>query len=418
MAERMRSVCSASDAIFAHERLIEVVNVHERGLGLKLTLMIAGSLTIMAGATISTSLPALRDHFIDTPNVEVLARLALTLPAIVIAMVAPFGGWIVDRFGRRGVLIGACLLYAVAGGSGLWVDSLNALLVGRAFLGLAVALVMTSATALVGDYFEGSERAKFMGLQTAAASFGGLIWVTGGGFLAEIDWRAPYWIYVSTMGVALLAAAYIWEPDRSATPKQGGGDGNLWLAAGFCLLALINMATFYTVPTQLPFFMIEELGLDRPSLTGIAIGVGTLVTACIAPFYGRVASRLQLGMILAVGFGGLGMSYGLIGLAPSYGIVVLSNVGLGLFGALIWPALSLGMVAAAPAHLRGRVSGAFTACVFGGQFISPLMSQPLVPLVGLRGVYLVTGLALGCLAFGLIAGTYFRNKKALRGGRA
>lgn len=391
----------------------------DHGFGLKLTLMIAASLTIMAGATISPSLPALRDHFIDTPNVEVLARLALTLPALVIAIVAPFGGWLVDRIGRTRVLFAACLLYAVAGGSGLWVESLTALLVGRAFLGLAVALVMTSATALVGDYFEGPERAKFMGMQASAASFGGLLFVTGGGVLAEVDWRAPYWIYISTIGVAFMVAAFLYEPDRTKTrTPQAGDEGDKALAFAFLALAFFNFLTFYTIPTQLPFFLLAELEMDRPSLTGAAIGMMTLFSGIIAMFYGRIAQHVQMSMVLAVGLAVTGMSYALIGMAPNYGVVVAAMIGAGLGGGLVWPATTLGLMSATPAHLRGRFSGGLTSVIFAGQFVSPLFSQPLIPFVGLPGIYILAGGSLCILGFVFVVFTYLRNKKALRDGRA
>ena len=39
------------------------------------TILAITSLTIMAGATIAPSLPGIRDHFVGTPDVELLTRL-------------------------------------------------------------------------------------------------------------------------------------------------------------------------------------------------------------------------------------------------------------------------------------------------------------------------------------------------------
>jgi MFS family permease len=120
-----------------------------------LTLLAASSLTVMSGATVSPSLPGLQESFSQVESVEILVRLVLTMPALFIAIFAPLAGSLVDRVGRKQVLLFSVILYGIAGGSGLVLDSLYAILAGRALLGVAVAGVMTSATALIADYYSG-----------------------------------------------------------------------------------------------------------------------------------------------------------------------------------------------------------------------------------------------------------------------
>ncbi|MCX2793475.1 MFS transporter [Microbulbifer thermotolerans] len=126
------------------------------------TLLCLAALTIMSGATIAPSLPALQAHFANHADSQLLSRLVLTLPALFIALCAPVAGAICDRFGRMGILMVSVLLYGLAGLSGLVADSLSAILAGRTLLGVSVAGIMTSITALVGDYFSGREREKYM----------------------------------------------------------------------------------------------------------------------------------------------------------------------------------------------------------------------------------------------------------------
>ncbi len=82
---------------------------------IRLTLLILSALTIMAGATIAPALPAMQAHFAGVPNANLLVKLALTIVGLAIALSAPLSGILADRFGRRPVLIGSLLLYAVAG---------------------------------------------------------------------------------------------------------------------------------------------------------------------------------------------------------------------------------------------------------------------------------------------------------------
>lgn len=66
------------------------------------------------------------------------------------------------------------VLYAITGSSGIYLESLGAILAGRALLGVAVAGVMTTATTLIADYYEGTVRAR-VSWQAAFMSFGGVV---------------------------------------------------------------------------------------------------------------------------------------------------------------------------------------------------------------------------------------------------
>src|SRR5689334_21054811 len=101
-------------------------------------LLMAGScLPIMGGLLIAPILPEIQAHFSGVPGVEYLAPIALTIPALMIAILAPFAGAIVDRLGRRRPLVIALVLYAAFGTAPLWLDSLNAIIWSRAGVGLA-----------------------------------------------------------------------------------------------------------------------------------------------------------------------------------------------------------------------------------------------------------------------------------------
>lgn len=68
---------------------------------------------MMAGATIAPSLPAMREVFAGTPGAEVLVRLVLTVTALAIALAAPLAGLFADWIGRRPLLLGSLVLYAL-----------------------------------------------------------------------------------------------------------------------------------------------------------------------------------------------------------------------------------------------------------------------------------------------------------------
>ena len=151
-------------------------------LPIKATLLLTSTLTVMSGATIAPSLPAMQEYFADVPNSALLVRLVLTIPALFIAIGGLFAGQLVDRLGRKPLLVGSTLVYGLAGASGLVLNSLGTILVGRALLGLSVAGIMTGVTTLIADYYTGQSRANFMGLQAAFMGLGGVVFLSVGGF--------------------------------------------------------------------------------------------------------------------------------------------------------------------------------------------------------------------------------------------
>ena len=101
-------------------------------LPVKIVLLLIGTLTVMSGATIAPSIPAMQDYFKAVPNSEYLVRLALTLPALFIALGAPIVGILIDKFGRKPILLFSLALYGIAGSSGFILNSLESMQIGRA----------------------------------------------------------------------------------------------------------------------------------------------------------------------------------------------------------------------------------------------------------------------------------------------
>ncbi|WP_337182286.1 MFS transporter [Shinella sp.] len=370
------------------------------------TLLFVSTLTIMSGATISASLPGIAARFADVENVALLSRLVLTLPAVFIALFSPAAGFLVDRFGRKPLLLASLALFAVAGASGLVLDTLPGLLAGRAVLGIAVGGIMTATTALVGDFFQGPARDRYMGLQQAFVGIGGTIFLTGGGFLAEIHWRGPFLIYMVAILLLPAALAFLPEPQRARRMGAAAGEARLGgrkvaLLSLLFLAAAVNMIAFYMIPTQLPFHL-ERLGFGAPSLAGAAIGAGQLVGVASALAFAPFRRRLGIMGVFGLGFASAGLSFLLLSMVESYAGVLLAMAVSGICMGTIMPNFAAAAMRLAPPALRGRVSGLLVSSIFAGQFLSPIVSQPLIGRFGYGGAYGLVGavvLAIGLVAF-------------------
>ncbi|WP_299453911.1 MFS transporter [uncultured Microscilla sp.] len=372
----------------------------------KLVLLLASSLTVMSGATIAPSLPKMSEVFANTPHADFLSKLVLTLPALMIALVSPLVGIIIDKFGRLQLLFISLIIYALGGTTGLYFSDLYSILAGRALLGVAVAGVMTSATTLIADYLEGEERDRFMGMQGAFMAFGGMVFVGSGGALADLNWRFPFALYFFSLVVLPLAYTYLIEPVKTVDKKIGqiNSDQTVYpkFLIGFIyIITFLSMLLFYMIPVQLPF-LLKSLHIEKSSLAGLAIVVSTMMGAVTSASYQQLKKRLSYMQIYAIAFGLLGIGFSLVSLAQGYVVILAGMVFSGLGMGLLMPNPSLWLMSLAPAKIRGRLIGGLTMAVFIGQFFSPIISEPIALRWSLSTAFGVGGLFMLILALGFI----------------
>lgn len=377
----------------------------------RVTLLLTATLTIMSGATIAPSLPAMQEHFGELPNADVLVRLTLTVVGLAIAVSAPLSGYLTDRVGRRPVLVGAMLLYALAGSSGLYAPDLTTLMLGRVLLGLAVGATMTAGAALVADLFAGTERARFLGLQSAFTSLGGVIFLPLGGLLAGLGWRAPFAVYLAALLIVPLVLRLPRGVAAGPATAEAASERVPWRTVlPAYAVALVYMVVFYLMPTQLPY-RLEGLGV-APALVGVVMGVSTLSGGVAALWFARRGGTRSPTLTAGLSVLAMGLGWALVSLAPSPGWVVPGLVIGGAGAGLVAPNLTTFLADLAPAHARGRVMSGLSASIFLGQFLSPLLAQPFVRGVDVAPTFAAG--AVGAAVLGLVLVALSRSLAARR----
>jgi MFS family permease len=346
-------------------------------MSLKITLLLVSSLTIMSMITISASLPEMSAAYSNVPYADFLVKLVLTLPALFIATVSPLAGKLIDRYGRLTFLYAALVLYAVAGASGYFLENIYWILVGRAFLGIAVGMSMTIVNTLVADYFEGADRQKFVGLQVAFMSLGGILFIGLGGVLADISWRLPFLIYLFSLLVLPLAIAYLKEPEVVRHHAIEGAPevkspSVIWL---LFVNVLLMWALFFVIPVQVPFQM-QAIGVETNTLIGAAISLSTLFSAISSFSYSRLKDRFSFFTIFAMGYLLMAASFVVVAMAGSFIMIVIGMMLGGLGMGMMIPNTNIWVMRIAPPAIRGREIGRLTTFWFLGQFISPIVFLP------------------------------------------
>nr|WP_314576786.1 MFS transporter [uncultured Pseudomonas sp.] len=341
------------------------------GLPQSVLLLLGSCLPVLGAVLLAPVLPRMQAHFADTPGATVLVPIALTLPALVVAVIAPFAGMIVDRVGRKPLLLMAMLLYTVCGTLPLWLNSLQAIVISRAGIGLAEAGIMTCCTALMGDYYRGGRRERLFALQMVATSLSAALFMGVGGYLGQDSWRTPFTLYAVGLVFLPLMGLWLWEP--APHNVSGGGRAPMpWQGLRPLLgLALLAGLSLFIVPVQAGY-LLNLLGVEAPRQIGMTMGgnqLGVLLGALSFRLIGsaRPARLLLLAFALA-GTGGL-----LMAAAGSHRTISMAVFINGLGIGLMLPTLITRIMALVNFNQRGRASGYFTAAIFAGEFISPLV---------------------------------------------
>jgi len=341
-----------------------------------LLLMLGSCLPVMGAVLIAPVLPRIVSHFAHVPNVALWAPLALTAPALMVGLTAPFAGAIVDRLGRKRLLLFALVLYAVTGLAPLWLESLHRIVASRVAMGVAEAAIMTCCTTLIGDYFDGARRARYLAQQTIWASMSATVFFAVGGLMGEAGWRTPFWVYAAAFFLLPMMAFYLWEPVRSAaarTEREAPGSAAFpWKPMTLiCVLTLLGAIAFYLLPVHLGF-VLEARGYASPRLIGLAMGIGSLATV-LGAFLFRYLARRGVPALLAISYATLGLGFVLVARAQTYNEIVAGMVVSGFGAGIILPSLVTWMMAKLSFEHRGRGTGAFLASFFIGQFICPVV---------------------------------------------
>ncbi|MFI1332906.1 MFS transporter [Streptomyces sp. NPDC020845] len=378
---------------------------------LRVILLMAGScLPILGAVLIAPVLPKMQDYFASTPGAKALVPLALTVPALSLALLAPFAGVIVDRLGRKRLLIVATVLYALFGTAPLWLNSLGAIIASRALVGVAEAAIMTCCTTLIGDYYSGHRRVKYLALQTMCASASATVFFLVGGAVGTSGWRVPFWIYAVSLVLAPLMATALSNPAARAAADDGLAETETAEAAarrpfpwrqltGICALTFFGAMVFYTVPVEMAY-LLDDLGVENSGVIGMATAIASAATVTGAVTFARLKRSPDpiLPTVLALCSAGFGVMF-LAGNAPLLVVgAVINCLGTGM----LLPALLTSAMSRLAFEDRGRGTGLWMAAFFGGEFVCPLVLLALESAVGsLAGAVGVLGLAAAVVAAGL-----------------
>jgi len=375
-------------------------------LSLRFTMLLIALTTMMSNVAVVTALPHLKDYFTHTENIEFLARLMLTLPSLAIAFLAPILGHFVYKFGRKKSALIALTLFSITGSSGMFLETMNLLLCSRFLLGIAIAILMIVSTSLIGDYFQGEARHKFMGQQGIFISLGGVIFVVGGGILSDINWRYSFAIY--SIGFLLIPLVYWFLNEKviSNFNEEDEVDINTNLFFIY-FLAFLLMLVFYILPTQIPFLIMNHFDASG-TLAGAIIATAFISNGIGAITFRKLKQIFSHAQIYILGMFIIGVGFIAIGLVNNVYYFFMTSPIMGFGGGILMTNMTAWMLSRTHHTQRIHKSAYLTSSLFLGQFFSPIIFHPVVSYFTIEHFFIVMGI--GVLSVTIVSFIIFKKK--------
>ena len=365
------------------------------------------------------AMPVIERHF-----VLVAGQGSLTLSVFLagFAFAPLFGGPLSDRFGRRPVLIGALIAYAIAALACAATPNFATLLVSRALQGSAAGACVSLPLAIIRDSLEGQAARNSMShVTTVLGVVPVLAPVTGAWVLLVSDWRG---IYAVQAGLALLLLVAV-----CITFKETLGKERRQVFSARTLMHNYRMLMFekdflvhafvYALVFACLFAYVSASPLVLMGKMHVREQIYTLLFACTAgsqmlgAFFSGLMTRRHVA-VTSVIRGGLvvllvaaltGLATQLLGFATAIVIMPTTMLCLFSFGFLA-PSLTVGALEPIP-HIAGAGSGAIRSlqCFLGAGTSAALAWVCARPGVNPTIAMVATMAVASVLAFGLYFAT-------------
>jgi len=384
---------------------LETANPATRTPGIPqgLTVILAGFLPILAIVSMFPAVGAMIGHFAPTdPTAPTKVPSMVTAPGLAIAVTALFMGMLVDKFGRRKLLLVSTFSYGIIGVIPFFLEDLDWIYASRLLLGFSEAAILTTVNTLIADYWAEEGRRRWLTLQGMVGPALSSIMIFFAGTLAAWKWNGIFLLYLVAIPIAIAMWRYMYEPESDATVRRNLGMDEAhsgiasfpWASVlGIAVLTLFSSAIYYVFIVN-GSVVWEELGIADPESIGQITALPSLFILAGAGIFwllGRkgFSFRVQVATFLAL----LGAGLALMGLTSNWqGMIAgmaLQQTGAGMtvITLIAWAQSRL------PFQHRGRGMGVWTATFFFGQFSSPLLVSLLRTEMGsMQAAFLAMGL--------------------------
>lgn len=361
------------------------MSAHERRAGWPqgLTLAAQSVLPTMGALLLVPLVPLIAAEYRGMPNLDYWIGALLTVPALCIALFSIAAGALADRIGRRRLLIVALTGYGVAGAAPILLHGFAGIFASRILLGLCEAVVITVSTTMLGDYFAGARRDRWLALISTFASLSAIVFLGLSGTIGgAFGWRTATGLYALVWLIVPAMLLLTWEPRRQApraydSPVTGFPWRHL---ARVGAATLFGSCLFYALLIKQGNALVE-LGITDAGRIGLLTALASIGNP-IATLVFRRLTHIPSPVMFSAALALVGTGLSMIAWAQgATGFVAGAFVGQAGCGFLL-PTLITWTMRPLPFAYRARGTGVFQSLFALGQFVSALMVTAIARAVG------------------------------------
>ena len=264
-----------------------------------MTIWSVSALTSLPGLAVSPISDDLLRVFPGSTELDI--QMLTTLPSLLIIPFILFAGYMIEKVGYMRLLVIGLWMFLVCGALYFVCGSMGELIAVSALLGVGAGIIVPLSTVLVSKFFTGEERTRQFGYVSAITNIALVVATALTGWLADIQWRLPFVVYLlPIVSIALLPALR-----RDAGSAGETHDTSVHASEGpFNYTVLIKYMLYYLFIT----FLVMAVSIYLPFLlgnNGYDSGVSGIVTsifflAMMAPglFINRIVELLKHNILL------------------------------------------------------------------------------------------------------------------------
>ena len=324
----------------------------------------------------------------------------------------PLTGYLMDRFGRKPVLMVGLAIRTISLVAEFYADSYVAYLLLEFFGSLGVSVWVTGANILVADLTVQTNRGRAVALRTMSSRFGFVLGpLVGGAIAAAFGLRAVFLFSGFTKIPIMLTMWFLvaeTRPETAAAMHRSSGEReklplSIFMTRQFLIISLVTftvaMMSQGIFSSVFPLYLKQTMAFT-PSDIGPLVTIAGLASLTISYPNGMLVDRFGRKSTLVPGLVLYGAASALLGLGGDYLQIVLTVIVYGIGESICTGVSQVYAMDLAPENRRGAFLGVWSLLTTLGTATAPMLVGFTAERLGYGFTFLFVGIALA-----LVAGT-------------
>ena len=259
------------------------------------------ALTSLPGLAVSPILEKLAVIFPKATDLDL--QLLTTLPSLLIIPFILLAGYISNRIGYIRLLYIGLWLFLLSGALYFVSGTVGQLIAVSALLGVGAGIIIPFSTSLVSMFFSGKERTRQYGYVSAITNITLVIATAVAGWLADIQWRLPFLVYLLPV-VSILLVPAIKRGEKAIGVQGGQGEAVVRSGGHIEYGALTKFMLYYLLITYLVMaisinlpFLLGKYGYDS-GVAGVVTSIFFLAMMLPGFFINRLVDAFGRGILI------------------------------------------------------------------------------------------------------------------------